>query len=564
MRNLAILFSLIFVFNAKLSGQVLTGGKQEANAAMEVKDYPRAAMLFSAYLRETGDSSISLNLARSFGRIGMVDKGIDWFNIAKDQDQPFTDSDYLILAGLLLRKSRLEEAIELLTRVNQPELAELKEYALVSIRVKDQLEKLGKNYEIRPFEFNSLQVDFGFNPYQQGYIFASNRGAREEHSLKTYFTRPIETGFSTPYVINEKISSIEKQNGLFSMDSSQQKAIVSLMSEESEPHAFLHKYIQGNHLYELKYIEEEWKNMIPLPFNNEEYSASQPALSPDGNKLVFVSDQPRGMGGTDLYVVDYYEGKWGIPTLMGGKINTAANEMFPKFVTNNELIFSSDGHPGLGGLDLFKVDINQPDIIENLGAPFNSPDDDFSFQALSEDEFVIASNRNLSPENDDLFLITKKPPEVLIDSLLADTDLESKLSQVDSIKNQVLMSSTVPSEKTDNHLIKTENQFLLFEEGEALIQEEYLLLIEQIVHQLQQDNAQILLITAYADPVGSEKDNKELVQRRAKAVKSILIEKGAPLDRLVIINRLSPEYQKIDPTLSFEKQRRVNLTFQGN
>ncbi len=125
-----------------------------------------------------------------------------------------------------------------------------------------------------------------------------------------------------------------------------------------------------------------WGNVKELPFNSDDYSCGHPALSPDDTKLYFVSDMPGGFGGTDIYVVEYRDGNWSSPVNLGREINTEGNEMFPYVDENGNMYFSSDGHEGLGGLDVFYVEMRDGiplSDIQNLGVPINSEKDDFGF-----------------------------------------------------------------------------------------------------------------------------------------------------------------------------------------
>lgn len=142
----------------------------------------------------------------------------------------------------------------------------------------------------------------------------------------------------------------------------------------------------------------KWNKPIELSFNDDTYSSAHPALSPDGKKLYFSSDRPGGYGESDLYVaVINDDGSIGIPQNLGATINTVAKETFPFISASNELYFSSDGHFGLGGLDVFYVNLNQNsiDYLLNVGAPINSYADDF---ALGIDQSTkrgfISSNRS--------------------------------------------------------------------------------------------------------------------------------------------------------------------------
>src|SRR5690606_7591859 len=117
-----------------------------------------------------------------------------------------------------------------------------------------------------------------------------------------------------------------------------------------------------------------------LPFNSDQYSTGHPSLSADERLLFFVSDMPGGYGGTDIYVSRYEGNAWGAPVNLGDKINTPGNEMFPFVDEIGNLYFSSDGHPGLGDLDIFYVRMEGTMVkgkVTNLGMPVNSSKDDF-------------------------------------------------------------------------------------------------------------------------------------------------------------------------------------------
>ena len=97
-----------------------------------------------------------------------------------------------------------------------------------------------------------------------------------------------------------------------------------------------------------------WSGVVSVPFNNNEYSTGHPALSQDGKTLYFVSDMPGSKGGSDIYMVAINnDGSLGMPNRLGDNINTEGKELFPYIDSNGTLYFSSDGHMGIGGLDVF-------------------------------------------------------------------------------------------------------------------------------------------------------------------------------------------------------------------
>jgi len=162
----------------------------------------------------------------------------------------------------------------------------------------------------------------------------------------------------------------------------------------------------------------EWSDIFELPFNGDSYSVAHPALNADDTKLYFASDMEGTLGASDIFMVDINsDGSFGTPVNLGNKINTEARETFPFVTESDVLYFASDGHPGLGGLDVFATKIGNDDTIYvvNVGGPINSEEDDLSF-IINETskKGYFASNREGGLGNDDIYSFTEKEPIDLI------------------------------------------------------------------------------------------------------------------------------------------------------
>jgi outer membrane protein OmpA-like peptidoglycan-associated protein len=167
-------------------------------------------------------------------------------------------------------------------------------------------------------------------------------------------------------------------------------------------------------LYESKLVDGVWQEAQPLPCNSVQFSCGHACFGSDDNEIYFVSDQPGGLGGSDIYRMKMNkEGVWSKPENIGPQVNTEGNEVFPYFQSSGLLLFSSNGHTGLGGLDIFvaKLDGGKVRKILNLGAPVNSNFDDLS-AFLSEDgtNGYFASNRNGGSGSDDLYRMSVLTP----------------------------------------------------------------------------------------------------------------------------------------------------------
>ena len=164
-------------------------------------------------------------------------------------------------------------------------------------------------------------------------------------------------------------------------------------------------------IYKASLQNGEWTNISELPFNGDSHSTAHPTLNADESKLYFASDMEGSLGQSDIFVVDINaDGSFGAPENLGDGVNTESRETFPFVTTDNVLYFASDGHPGLGGLDVFAIhleNIGQPNIV-NVGKPVNSEEDDFSFIINDETrKGFFASNRKGGQGSDDIYGFTE-------------------------------------------------------------------------------------------------------------------------------------------------------------
>lgn len=201
-------------------------------------------------------------------------------------------------------------------------------------------------------------------------------------------------------------------------------------------------------LYYAELVDGEWQDVQLMPFNSSEYSTGHPALSPDGSTLYFVSDKPGGKGSSDIYKVSVNpDGGFGSPEIVGGGVNTEGKEVFPFVDSAGTLYFSSDGHLGIGLLDVFAF---EDGTIKNLGVGVNSADDDFAFKydPVTEGGYV-SSNREGGKGSDDIYAIQKiEPPcEVTINVKVINeyTDepiFGARVDMYDLIQNKLSTRST--------------------------------------------------------------------------------------------------------------------------
>ncbi len=162
-------------------------------------------------------------------------------------------------------------------------------------------------------------------------------------------------------------------------------------------------------IYRAEFINGEWTNVKELPFCSDNYKTAHPALSPDEKTLFFVSNMPGTIGNADLYQVAIKSnGSFGKPENLGPTINTEGRETFPFVAADNTLFFASNGHPGLGGLDIFEAKFINNGYAKpvNVGKPINSSMDDFGYVVNSDNLGFFTSNRTGGTGFDDIYTFT--------------------------------------------------------------------------------------------------------------------------------------------------------------
>ncbi|MEZ0486484.1 carboxypeptidase regulatory-like domain-containing protein [Fibrella aquatica] len=227
-------------------------------------------------------------------------------------------------------------------------------------------------------------------------------------------------------------------------------------------------------LYSAVYRGSKWHDVTELPFNSNEYSVGHPAFSPDDQRLYFVSDMPGGYGGTDLYVVEFKNGEWGTPVNMGKELNTEGNEMFPYVDAGGNLYFASDGHAGLGGLDVFYAELKDGvpyRDVQNVGYPINSEKDDFGLITdKGRTSGYFSSNRRKGISDDDIYSFRRSCKQLNILVFDAKSGAPISTADVRIVRNGSNQDLKVTNNegKTDLCLdVNTEYEFKAVKEGYA-------------------------------------------------------------------------------------------------
>jgi outer membrane protein OmpA-like peptidoglycan-associated protein/tetratricopeptide (TPR) repeat protein len=326
-----------------------------------------------------------------------------------------TAEDYYNFAGVLIMNGKYDEANKWMNKFKglKPTDLRVKNYTYDKLAI-DKLLKDENRFKIVNLDMNSSQDDFGPAYYDDKIIFTSSREV--VGSVKRIYN------WNRKPFLNIYVASVT--DGQLTNVKALTNKVNHKLHEGPASYSSLDKtlaYTQNNYdgkskegvinlqLFFKSIKNNEWQKSIPFKLNNKEYSVGHPWLSHDGKTMYFASDMPGGFGGVDLYLIKRDDaGNWGNPVNLGDKVNTEGNEMFPFFEEiSGKLFFASNGHQGLGGLDIFITSIKSDSAfgkVLNAGTPMNTQYDDFAI--IINDEMkkgYFSSNRAGGKGGDDIY-----------------------------------------------------------------------------------------------------------------------------------------------------------------
>ena len=450
---------------------------------------------------------------------------------------------------------------------------------------------LSKNvsYTVNSLPVSSDKSDFGAVMYDNTLYFTSARnGARKNYGwngepfLDVYSSVMADSGtFSEATTIaslNSKFHdgpvtiSTDGNTMFFSSDSFRE----GLFEKDKVNKLKLGK----NNLYKATKSGDAWGNITPLPFNSKDFSLSNPSLSRDGKTLYFSSNMPGTLGGVDIWKVSVNGNEYGTPENLGVKVNTEGNESFPFIADDNStLYFASSGKQGLGGYDVYMIDLAKGTDAVNMGKPINTEKDDFAFTFNKAKNLgFLSSNRN---GNDDIFSAT---PICGVDLLVVVTNAKTgeilsnaKVAIVDERKNIIstetsndkgevnfrvecdknysiqatkdgfegnifqVAKSKGPIARVDAPLqpidvIVTPTEIVLhpiyFEFDKSNITQEGAFELDKLVQVMKNNDKLVIFAKSHTDRRGSDSYNLTLSERRAQATVQYVISKGIPAERI--------------------------------
>lgn len=427
-------FLIIFLMCAVVV-QAQRSRLRKADVAFTKFNYKDAIKLYESYLaKNSNNKGAQENLAHSYRKVNDSKNAEKWYAVVVNH--PNTKPvNKLYYAQALAMNGRYEESRKwyqiYAKEVGHDERGHVFEKTYQNL---SQFYEDASKYEVRLAPFNSKKADFSPMFYRNGIVFCSSRepdeakkrkNKKEKHGwngdrfLDLYYTRG---GVTSPEPFHKDINS-RYHEGPLAFYNGENSVVFTRNNYHKGKFKKSKEGINKLKLYLATIVSDKFAEITEFPYNDDEYSVGHPTLSSDGTTLYFVSDMPGSLGGTDIFKSVLQAGRWGPPQNLGPDINTKGNEMFPFLDADNNLFFASNGHAGLGGLDVFLArNINGHFAPpENLGAPVNSSKDDFGFIIdTDKNEGYFSSNRDGGVGDDDIYYFKLHPCKiaaVVVDSL---------------------------------------------------------------------------------------------------------------------------------------------------
>ena len=310
----------------------------------------------------------------------------------------------------------------------------------------------GNKYDITRERFNTSASEYAPAYYQKGLAFTSNTNERFVASHRIMWNKERFTDIYTVQEDNKgDLKTIDKlpapvnsklNDGAATFNAAGDEIFFTRNNKKCKKHDQLQ-------ILSSKFNGTSWSNPKVLSFEVSGASYAHPSLSADGNTLYFSSDVPGGQGGMDLYMVRRNSVGWEAPVNLGTTINTTGNETFPYIAGDSSLYFTSDGHPGYGGMDLFHSKVKDGKFArpDNMGVDFNSAKDDLSMIVDSKNRTgYFASNRD---GDDDIysFKLPLKKADIEKEKM-ADNTRTGKV--VDKTNNAAISGARIEISKASN------------------------------------------------------------------------------------------------------------------
>ncbi|MDY0779824.1 OmpA family protein [Tenacibaculum sp. IB213877] len=534
-----------FIFAQKVSLKKADKNYQSLDFGSAISDYEKIAK------NGLEDYSLYQKLGNSYYFTADLSNAKKWYEKLFKTEESIDSEYYFRYAHTLKATGNYDKADAIMSQFHQLKKQADKRGQLFESNL-DYLEKIhiqSGRYEIKNLDINTPLSNFAPTFYHNQLVFSSEKMAdkssknkKDDRLFIDLFTSEIINDGTLNYPIkfsNSINTQYHESTSTFTTDGN-----TIYFTRNNFTNNKINKDKDGTiklKIYKaVKNGKGEWINIQELPFNSDEYSVAHPTLNADETKLYFVSDMPGGFGLSDLYEVTIHtDGSFGKPKNLGNKINTEGKETFPFMSKNGNLYFASNGRPGLGGLDIFVVNLSEDisaESIYNLGEPINSPFDDFSF--IIDDttkKGYFSSNRPGGKGKDDIYSLCEMMPIVKHQSPLEEiiTSAPEQEKQAETVvKKDTGIHDVIIKEDTSSFTPKLNFNPIYFDFARYYIREDAQRELDKIAAAMKKDPTIKLEILSHTDSRATRKHNLHLSNKRALATINYLVEKGVERARL--------------------------------
>lgn len=418
-------FSIASFFLLSVAGIAQTGKEKKADKSFDYYEYVNAIEIYEKIINKGFKSVNTLTkLADAYYFKGELKTAHKWyeelFNFAKQEGAKLPSEYYYRYAQTLRSIEDYKAADAYLSQF--AELEKNDSRGILFEEKKDtylkEINSMIQRYDLKALPINSVYSDYGSSILGDQLVFASARetenGGKVHKWTNEAFTSLYSTlinkdgSFSDPVPLDKSgKAKVNVASAVFTKDGKTMYFTSNNFKKNKKVHN--EEFYILLKLYKSSLLEDgSWSEAIELPFNSNNFNTAHPALSPDEKWLYFASDRNGTLGESDIFRVFIEEdGSYGTPENLGARINTEGRETFPFVSKDNYLYFSSDGRPGLGGLDVYMAKINVDNTfgkVASVGAPINSPADDFAFYINDKNrKGFISSNRDGGVGGDDIY-----------------------------------------------------------------------------------------------------------------------------------------------------------------
>jgi len=386
MKNIFIGFALMIGISTSFS-QEITSKKKKGDKHYFLYNYDEAVAAYNS--SKTLSVPARRRLAECHSKMGnFKDAEIGYSYLVNDQSAVITE-DYFCYAMVLKSASRDEDYTLWMNKFVSVAPTDLRGKSYVANSPDyEKLCKDSKTHKVKSLEMNTDSQDYGTSFFKDGIVFTSTKEPvklvkRTDNwtglPYSSIYQATVENGdLKNIKFLDKKLNSkMHDGPASFNADGTMMAFTTNNRKDKSTD-----KIVELQ-IFTSNFKNGKWTKPVAFKYNNVDFSTGQPHLSADGKTMYFTSDMPGGFGGTDLYVTTLSgTNDWTTPVNLGDKINTESDEMFAFFEESNDLLFfASDGHFGLGGLDIlnaYKMN-DQFGIAKNIGSPFNTQENDFAY-----------------------------------------------------------------------------------------------------------------------------------------------------------------------------------------